>query len=85
VYKLGQRPNVYVVDPRLTRRNGEQAPHLYGKSELCLYRPGRGEWSPSMLLSDTIVPWASEWLLHYEIWLATGEWTGGGEHPTVRA
>ena len=34
-----------------------------------------------MLLADTIVPWAAEWLMHYELWLVTGEWTGGGDHP----
>ena len=36
-----------------------------------------------MFIADTIVPWACEWLLHYEIWLATGEWHGGGEHPSA--
>ena len=35
----------------------------------------------NMLLATTIFPWTAEWLLHYEIWLATGEWTGGGYHP----
>lgn len=39
-----------------------------------------GEWKPRMKLADTIVPWAAEWLLHYELWLATGEWGGGGVH-----
>ena len=32
-----------------------------------------------MLIADTIVPWTCEWLVHYEIWFATGEWHGGGE------
>jgi hypothetical protein len=32
-------------------------------------------------IADTLVPWASEWLFDYELWLATGEWYGGGiEH-----
>ncbi|MGH8092034.1 MAG: hypothetical protein ACREIF_00990 [Chthoniobacterales bacterium] len=31
-----------------------------------------------MRLADTIVPWTSRWLYFYEIWLATGEWMGGG-------
>jgi hypothetical protein len=34
-----------------------------------------------MLIATSIVPWASEWLLHYEIWRATGTWTGGGHEP----
>jgi hypothetical protein len=38
-----------------------------------------------MLLCQTIVPWISEWLLHYEIWLVTGKWCAGGIHPTVKS
>lgn len=34
-----------------------------------------------MLLADTYVPWTMEWLVDFELWLATGEWLGGGEHP----
>ena len=34
-----------------------------------------------MLIVDTTVPWTAEWLLNYEIWLATGSWYGGGEWP----
>jgi hypothetical protein len=45
---------------------------------LCLYYPG--QWRPDLLLSTTIVPWTAEWLMHYELWLATGHWTGGGHH-----
>jgi len=37
-----------------------------------------------MSLADTILPWASLWFFYYEIWLATGEWVGGGEHPGDR-
>ena len=32
------------------------------------------------LISNTIIPWTIEWLYFYELWLATGEWLGGGEH-----
>lgn len=31
-----------------------------------------------MLLADTILPWTSEWLLHYELWLVMGRWAGSG-------
>ena len=40
----------------------------------------KGEWAERMLIAEIIVPWISEWLLHYEIWLVTGEWHGGGMH-----
>ena len=38
-----------------------------------------------MSIADTIVPWTAEWLVHYEIWLVTGEWYGGGDWPPRRA
>jgi hypothetical protein len=31
-----------------------------------------------MLLSTTILPWTAEWLMHYELWLISGHWSGGG-------
>ncbi len=41
-----------------------------------------GEWKHDMLLSVTILPWIAEWLIHYELWLITGHWTGGGHTLT---
>jgi hypothetical protein len=37
-----------------------------------------------MSIADTIVPWTSEWLMYYEIWLATSDWYGGGVWPPRR-
>jgi hypothetical protein len=31
-----------------------------------------------MFVSDTIVPWLTEWLFHYEAWHASKKWLGGG-------
>lgn len=80
-YKLGESPKVDLVTPKLERRDGKLPPHLYPGERLCLYLPRKYEWNADMLLVESIVPWASEWLLHYEYWLGTGEWYGGGEHP----
>jgi hypothetical protein len=74
-------PRVHIVEPSLALHpDATHLPHIYPGNELCLFYPG--EWQHNMLLATTIVPWTAEWLLHYEIWLATGEWTGGGYHPT---
>ena len=55
-------------------------PHVYSSGDLCLYLPG--QWKESMLLADTILPWTSQWLLYYELWLITGHWMGSGhDHP----
>jgi hypothetical protein len=37
-----------------------------------------------MNISDTIIPWISEWLYYFEFWCITGEWYGGGKHPTKK-
>ena len=65
-----------LVRPRLARPAGVNLPHVFDGDELCLYF--EGEWNSDMALVETIVPWASEWLLHYELWRATGKWGGGG-------
>lgn len=63
----------------------EDFPHHYGidkakkRVDLCLYRGGC-QFNTRKLLAETVVPWAIEWLLHYEGWLTTGAWHGGGEH-----
>ena len=80
-YKLGKAPQVNILKPELIEPEGRSLPHTYPGKRLCLYYPGIGVWREDMLLAETIVPWISEWLYYYEIWLVTGEWYGGGIHP----
>ncbi len=76
-HQNGRRPQITVTDPPLALHpNAHTLPHVYPGDELCLYYPG--EWRHDMLLATTILPWTAEWLMHYEIWLITGQWTGGG-------
>ncbi len=84
-YQQAKGVKVYVLEPKpLALAPGEKGlPHVYStdEQELCLYYPKDNEWTPAMLYVHTLIPWACEWLLHYEIWVATGEWKGGGiEH-----
>lgn len=81
-YVLGFNPKIRVLSPALrTVSDEERIPHRYPDGSLCLYQPAYGEWSSQRFISDTIIPWASLWLAHYEYWLSTGKWHGGGEHP----
>lgn len=88
-YRLGMRPIATVYGDNLQRVDDPALPHHYQvdpkrkRIQMCLHLPG--EFSGRMLLVHTILPWASEWLLHYEVWLATGEWYGGGIHPAPPA
>ena len=76
-YRPGHAPSATVVQPALELHpEADSLPHVYGGDRLCLYYPG--EWKHHMLLANTVIPWISEWLAHYELWLVTGAWTGGG-------
>lgn len=80
IFKLSKSPKIRILKPVLNIPEGEELPHVYYDGSLCLYYPKWKEWDSTMLLVDTIVPWISEWLFHYEIWLSTGKWCGGGKH-----
>jgi hypothetical protein len=59
----------------------DKLPHVYSheKQYLCLYY--HGDFNYNKQFVKTIIPWTSEWLLHYEAWACTGVWNGGGiEH-----
>jgi hypothetical protein len=82
-------PLLFVLKPDLIALgNGQRPPHIYPHDgpgvSLCLWWPKRREWSPQMKLADTYMAWTAEWLWYFEDWLSTGEWAGGGEHPTPR-
>jgi hypothetical protein len=75
---------VYVLAPRLKLAPGAVTlPHVYSleKQKLCLWYPKDREWNTGMYYVHTLIPWACEWLLHYETWAAGNGWHGGGiEH-----
>jgi hypothetical protein len=80
-HQIGKSPMVYVARPRLRLVDGQDLPHVYPLNTLCLFL-GNREWRESIPIADTLVPWTSEWLFFYELWLANGgEWLGEGEHP----
>ncbi|MBL4653918.1 MAG: hypothetical protein JKY53_13805 [Flavobacteriales bacterium] len=88
-YKYNEGAKVYVIDPTpLTLAKGKNVlPHVYStpKQRLCLYYPKDNEWDTGMLYVKTLIPWACEWLCHYELWVSTGTWHGGGIHHETEA
>ncbi len=87
-YKRGAGVRVYVLNPQpLELAPGKNSlPHVYSTREqrLCLYYPEWREWHPGKLYVHTLIPWASEWLYHYELWVGTGDWHGGGiDHENI--
>jgi hypothetical protein len=74
--------DVYVINKKLKiAKNRSKLPHIYppfNAQRICLYSPKKRQWTREKLLVSTIVPWASEWLQFYELWLVNGDWLGGG-------
>lgn len=78
-YKVGRKPIINILNLEVNKQ--VKLPHTYANNELCLYYPKNKEWTKYMYLSDTIIPWISEWIYFYQVWKITGEWCGGGIHP----
>ena len=84
-------PKIYVDRPALARRAAEPdrpIPHTYdadkaGRERPCVYVPAT-DWNSTMPIAKTIVPWLQSWLVDYEIWRATGVWSGGGRHASPK-
>ena len=69
-------PKIFVESPALRPDAGGRLPHIYSDGSLCVSR--RGDWRPDMLFIHTYLPWSLEWLIYYELWLASGLWYGDG-------
>lgn len=80
-YNIGAYPKVFVLSPPLQCSEDVPPPHMYKDKSLCLFLPEAREWDSSMAIAETIVHWTSSWLYFYEVWLASGIWSGGGRHP----
>jgi len=73
------KPVVKVLEPELRDEGVDHLPHVFPGDRLCLCYPW--EWNAGRLIAWTIIPWSAEWLVHFEIFQATGEWRGGGHEP----
>jgi len=84
IYQQEKHPDVYIIDPKpLVLAQGKtKLEHVYDskKQHLCIYYKKAKEWNETKFIANTIIPWTSEWLFYYEIWVATGTWYGGGIH-----
>lgn len=80
VYNGLDAPKVYVVEPEIEYHDDI---HMFPKEKnLCLYHPETDDFHWNFRTDnvyDTIIPWALEWFVYYELYLITGKW----EHPFV--
>ena len=83
-YRQGFRPQISILFPKLLLATGhKKLPHVYaeGQNDICVHRPE--EWNKGMCIALTIMPWISQWLYFYEVWLLTAKWLGKGTHPVL--
>lgn len=66
-------PKTYITDPNIKY---DSKIHLYKDKSLCLYDCREDPWNHTKHISDTIIPWISEWIVYYEIYKLTGIWIG---------
>lgn len=83
-YSWSGIPRVYVSKGELLGLESSDAvPHQYPnrttESRICVCL-NRLPWDSSTVIAKTLIPWAVEWIAHFEVWLVSGEWTGSGIH-----
>lgn len=83
VFRRDATPDVFVTNPDLEElAGGRPVPHVYHNPlRLCLILPGTPEWTGTMRIDQTFVPWTTTWLYYFEEWLDSNDWKGGGVHP----
>ena len=75
-------PRVRIINPDLEVAPEQLADtHMDRAQEPCLFRPSTRDWRPESMRFTTIITWLQQWIIFHEIWKATDEWEGGGEHP----
>lgn len=83
-HTLGDYPRVFCLEPTLSEIAGaRKLPHVRSRTEpieLCLFMYQRESWNDTMKLADVVVPLTAYWLAHFEEWLFSGYWRGGGTH-----
>jgi hypothetical protein len=72
-YKPPHSPQVRVIKPFITY---DARIHMYKDDTLCLYDYRKQPWQQAWHIHETVIPWAAEWLLYYELFLETGKWLG---------
>ena len=80
VYDGQNAPRVYVIEPEIEYNDDI---HMFPKEKnLCLYHSETDDfyWDyKKHYVFNTIIPWALEWFVYYELYQITGKW----EHPFV--
>lgn len=75
-WEPGCPPKVFPINPQISY---DDDIHMYADGSLCLYYPKDFVYSIKSHIHETIIPWAHEWFVFYELYQIKGRWL----HPYV--
>lgn len=78
-YVAGHEPKSTILYPIIEPR---KEIHMYKDHSLCLHYPPDMKWNEKIKIYEYTVPWISEWVIFYEIYLINGGKWEGRESPT---
>lgn len=78
-YVAGYEPKSTILSPRIEPHRDI---HMYQDHSLCLHYPPDMQWNEKVKIYQYTIPWISEWIVFYEIYLRNGHKWEGRESPT---
>jgi hypothetical protein len=78
-YVAGFEPKSTILSPKIEPC---KEIHMYNDHSICLHYPEDMKWSEQIKITNYTIPWISEWIIFYELFLINrGNWKGR-ESPT---
>ncbi|WP_316794422.1 hypothetical protein [Pedobacter frigoris] len=77
-YVVGKEPKTTILYPNV--KPGVKI-HMYGDHSLCLHYPPDMKWTEHTRVYQYTVPWITEWIIYYELYLVNGGLWEGKESP----
>lgn len=74
----GNEPKSTILYPEI---NPSPKIHMYNDQSLCLHYPPDMKWNEKTDIYQYTIPWISEWIIFYEIYLVNGNIWEGKESP----
>lgn len=78
-YVAGHEPKSTILKPSIEPC---KEIHMYNDHSLCLHYPIDMFWNEKIKIFEFTIPWISEWIIFYELYLVNGNIWEGRESPT---
>jgi len=77
-YVAGHEPKTTILSPAIEPC---KEIHMYNDHSICLFYPLDMPWNEKTQVYKYTIPWISEWVLYYELYLVNGNIWEGRESP----